>query len=193
MLISKTNSKVVAIKVMSFSVYWFIGYFFTFVSKWFVVAAFTDYNVVTEVRNQLIHRSSQDTASLSDGVLQHLEFAKSFPAFIQSWIANISTLMIHVLDPRYSAKIVFYLVLILIAIFVLYVFFTLLINLPSSNSLVRFALLFNFLSFIFLFAWYAFLAQHSFDHATYTYRSLVFWIGGLLGTVYLLKTKNLKS
>ncbi len=189
LLISKKNSKEVASKVISFTLYWIIGYIITFVSKWFFVAIFTDYDILTEAKKQLVHRSSQSVTSLSDGVLQHLEFAQNFPAFIQSWIANISTLMVHLLDPRYAASLLFYLVCTALISCVFYIFFTFLHNLSIIDITVKLCLFFNLFSFLLLFSWYALLAQHSFDHATYTYRSLVFLVGGVLGTFYLLKSK----
>jgi uncharacterized membrane protein len=132
---------------------------------------------------QLAHRTSHSSASLSTGVGEHLRFADSLPAFLQSWVANIATFMIHISDPRYSS-IFFQILIVIILLFLLILPVLLLFSIPKkqTNNL-KSVLALNLISFTILFGWYAVLAQHSYDHATYTFRSLVFWFGGFAASL----------
>ena len=169
-------------KVIIFIYAWGLGYVLTFISKWLFVLLFTDFNILADVKSQLNHRTSQNVSALSEGVAQHLEFASNYPTFIQAWIANAATFLIHVIDPRYAER---YFVILFIVVFGLLLFtvlFTLIWALKLKNSGFTLAILINMCSLLFLLAWYAILSQHSFDHATYTFRSLVIWLGGFLAT-----------
>jgi hypothetical protein len=179
--------------LQNFSIFiygWTIGYLLTFITKWILVGVFTNFNIWDNVFKQFLYRTSQSGTNLSEGVGRHLEFAHNFPSFIQSWIANISTLLIHIIDPRYSS-------LLLVLIFIIFVFIlTILIfkNLAKCYTAnprnYQNIMLINLASLLFLLGWYAILAQHSFDHATYTYRSLVIWLGGLIGSLLQIETKQ---
>jgi hypothetical protein len=169
---------------------WGLGYLTTFVSKWLLVAYFTDFDVFSDVQAQVSHRTSQNSSSLSSGVMQHLEFASSLPAFLQAWISNFATLLIHIIDPRYAEKtIVIFVSIVLIGI-ALFSVFVIVIVFNSGSSTLKILIAINAISFCLLLSWYTILAQHSFDHATYTFRSLVIWLGGFLGTgIFLLLDK----
>jgi hypothetical protein len=169
---------------------WGLGYLTTFVSKWFFVALFTDFDIFSDVQAQLNHRTSQNSSSLSSGVMQHLEFASSLPAFLQAWIANFATLLIHIVDPRYAEEsIVICISIVLIGVILFYIFIMVRVF-NSGGSRLRVLIAINAISFCLLLSWYTILAQHSFDHATYTFRSLVIWLGGFLGTgIFILLDK----
>jgi hypothetical protein len=190
LLINNISVKKVLQNVLIFIYGWTIGYLLTFITKWILVGAFTNFNIWDNVRNQVLYRTSQSGTNLSEGVGKHLEFANNFPAFIQSWIANVSTVLIHIIDPRYSS-----LLLILIFIIVCIILTSLFIknsakhyinDIDKSISIIAI----NIVSLFFILGWYAILAQHSFDHATYTYRSLVLWLGGITATFNLVSKKN---
>jgi hypothetical protein len=182
LLIDGVSAKKVIQNVLIFIYGWTIGYLLTFITKWILVSVFTNFNIWDNVRNQILYRTSQTGTNLSEGVGRHLEFAQNFPAFVQSWIVNISTLLIHIVDPRYSS----------LALILFFIVFTMILILLILKSFVKCytenpgycmnIMIINFAGLLFLLGWYAMLAQHSFDHATYTYRSLVIWLGGLIGT-----------
>jgi len=181
-------------KVGLFLFSWVFGYLSTFVAKWVIVALMTNYPIWNDVKNQLIYRSSQNSDNLSNGVGIHLQFAKDLPSFVQSWIANFSSFLIHILDPRYSSLILIYLlaaICIVVFLFLIYLFKTRwFVDWPLPRDL----LCLNSMSLLFLLLWYAVLAQHSYDHATYTFRSIPIWIGGLMtSSLILFKRPNLKS
>ena len=181
-------------KIALFSSGWFFGYLSTFVAKWVIVALMTNYPIWNEVKNQLIYRSSQNSNNLSDGVGIHLQFAKDLPSFVQSWIANFSSFLIHILDPRYSNLIFIYLVAVICVIMFLFLFYLFKTRWFVDWPLPRDLLWLNSISLSFLLLWYAVLAQHSYDHATYTFRSIPIWIGGLITSLLMLfKRPNLKG
>jgi hypothetical protein len=183
LLINGNSRNKVFSQLISFLYFWTIGYFLTFVSKWFFVEFFTNFPIFNDVKQQFLHRTSHSSSDLSSGVSVHLQFAESLPVFMQSWIANISTLIIHITDPRYaSLPVQIVTALALIFIFCLPLAFLLMTSMQNRLNIKNFMLL-NFASLLFLFGWYAILSQHSYDHATYTYRSLVFWLGGFFATL----------
>ncbi len=190
LLLNSVPPKKVLQNVFVFIYGWTIGYLLTFITKWILVGVFTNFNIWENVRNQVLYRTSQTSSNLSEGVGRHLEFAQTFPAFVQSWIANISTLLIHIVDPRYSS-------LASVLIFVTFVTSLILLNVRlfvkcfiENPDHCKTIVLINLISLVFLLGWYSVLAQHSFDHATYTYRSLVIWLGGLIGTFVSLEIKQ---
>jgi hypothetical protein len=188
--VNNVAAKKVLQNVLIFIYGWTIGYLLTFITKWILVGVFTNFNIWDDVRNQVLYRSSQTGTNLSEGVGRHLEFAQTFPAFIQSWVANISTLLIHIVDPRYSS-LLFVLSFItfatILTLLILKFFVKCYIENPSYYKYIVGVIL---ISLLFLLGWYAMLAQHSFDHATYTYRSLVIWLGGLIGAFLQLEAKQ---
>ena len=189
LIFNKVRLKLVLRKIAFFITGWIFGYLSTFISKWVLVGLLTDFPIWENAKAQLIHRSSQTSDALSDGVGVHLLFAKDFPAFIQSWIANLSTFMIHLIDPRYSNL---FLVLLVAGFFVV-VMVSLILRFAwewkSENPLVRNLLVLNSASLFFLLFWYAGLAQHSYDHATYTFRSIPIWFGGICASLVLMSKK----
>ena len=190
LLVNNVAVKKVLQNVLIFTYGWTIGYLLTFITKWILVGVFTNFNIWDDVRNQVLYRSSQTGTNLSEGVGRHLEFAQTFPAFVQSWVANISTLLIHVVDPRYSS-LLFVLSFItfatILTLLILKFFVKCYIETPGNYKYIVVIII---ISLLFLLGWYAMLAQHSFDHATYTYRSLVIWLGGLIGAFLQLKAKQ---
>lgn len=190
LLVKGISAKKVLQNVFIFIYGWTIGYAFTFITKWILVDVFTEFNIWDNVRSQALYRTSQTNNNLSEGVGRHLEFAQAFPAFVQSWIANISTMAIHVVDPRYSSLVFMLIIAILVLIYLL------LLTQNFKNYYITYfdrskdILLINFASLFFVLGWYAILAQHSFDHTTYTYRSLVIWVGGLMGIFFKIKKIN---
>ena len=189
LIFNKIDLKIVIKKILLFLTGWIFGYLSTFASKWVIVSLLTDFPIWENAKAQLIRRSSQTSDALSDGVGVHLLFAKDFPAFIQSWIANLSTFMIHILDPRYSNII---LILFVAGFFVLMI--TILVSRfisewKISYLFVRNLLVLNSASLFFLLFWYAGLAQHSYDHATYTFRSIPIWFGGIFASFVLMSKK----
>ena len=189
LIFNEVSLKLVLRKILLFLGGWIFGYLSTFISKWVIVSLLTDFPIWKNAQAQLIHRSSQTSEALSDGVGAHLLFAKDFPAFIQSWIANLSAFMIHTLDPRYSNL---FLVL-LVAGFFLVVMAILVLKFIKGwkvdNSLTRNLLVLNTSSLFFLLFWYTGLAQHSYDHATYTFRSIPIWFGGIFASLVLMSKK----
>jgi hypothetical protein len=183
LLTSNQDTLCVFKKTCLFLYGWALGYLLTFASKWFFVALITNYDIFRDVQSQVSHRTSQSSSSLSAGVAQHLEFASTLPAFIQAWIANLATLLIHIIDPRYAERVTVIfvsVVLIGISLLVMFIMFSVF---TDKNLKLRIFVAINAVSLCLLLSWYAILAQHSFDHATYTFRSLVIWLGGLTGTV----------
>jgi hypothetical protein len=174
---------------------WGLGYAVTFLSKWIFVALLTDYDIFSDVKAQVNHRTSQNFSSLSEGVMQHLEFVSSLPVFLQAWGANFAALLIHVVDPRYAEKntVIFISTALVSTLgFIVFVMFR---GFSSLNDKLKILVAVNFVSFALLLSWYTILAQHSFDHATYTFRSLVIWLGGFIGSgifIYLGKS-NLRN
>ena len=114
--------------------------------------------------------------------------ATSYTPVFLSWIANIATLLIHIVDPRYSSLVLILCVIIFTMIFISLFFKSIVKCYSKDPNYCMSIMLINFTGLLFLLSWYAMLTQHSFDHATYTYRSLVVWLGGLVGTFVHLKT-----
>lgn len=189
LIFNEVSFKIVIRKISSFLTGWIFGYLSTFISKWVIVSLLTDFPIWENARAQLIHRSSQTSDALSDGVGVHLLFAKDFPAFIQSWIANLSTFMIHLLDPRYSSIILILLVAGFFVLTIAILVFRFISEWKISYLFVRNLLVLNSASVFFLLFWYAGLAQHSYDHATYTFRSIPIWFGGILASLVLMSKK----
>jgi hypothetical protein len=189
LIFNEVSFKIVIRKISSFLIGWIFGYLSTFISKWVIVSLLTDFPIWENARAQLIHRSSQTSDALSDGVGVHLLFAKDFPAFIQSWIANLSTFMIHLLDPRYSSIILILLVAGFFVLTIAILVFRFISEWKISYLFVRNLLVLNSASVFFLLFWYAGLAQHSYDHATYTFRSIPIWFGGILASLVLMSKK----
>jgi len=189
LLFNGISVKVVSKKISLFIYGWAMGYLLTFIAKWILVGTFTNFNIWKNVSSQVLYRTSQTERNLSEGVGRHLEFAQAFPAFIQSWIANVSTLLIHIVDPRYSSILLVCIFIISTIILFLFLIKNLIkyqiIDLDESKSIM----LINLASLFFILTWYAILAQHSFDHATYTYRSLIIWLGGIFATSNYIKNK----
>jgi hypothetical protein len=189
-LISGVSIRKVFKTTILFLAGWSLGYSLTFVTKWILVGVFTNFDIWGNVRNQIIYRSSQEGFNFSDGVGRHLEFSQSWPAFLQSWVANISTFAIHIIDPRYAS----FLLTSIVSISLLIIFFYS-IKLATSvaingSSRLNCIMLTNLVSLFFVLFWYGVLAQHSFDHTTYTYRSLVICAGGFLATLNLIRNSN---
>jgi len=190
LILKKVSAKKVIQNVSIFIYGWIIGYILTFITKWILVEVFTNFNIWGNVRNQVLYRASQSGDNLSEGVGKHLEFAQNFPAFVQSWIANISTLLIHIVDPRYSSLAVVVFFVICTAILILLLIKNFVKCYIKHADYCKYVLTINLVSFLFILGWYTMLAQHSFDHATYTYRSLVIWLGGLFATVVSIDASN---
>jgi hypothetical protein len=166
------------------------GYCLTWISKWIIVSQLTDINIFQNVFGQALHRTSIDQANLSSGVSSHIDFVSGAPVYVQSLIANMSALGIHVADPRYSSKYYFFtlgFVSLIICARKIQGFF--LLEKSERNQILKyFRVLFLATSFLFL--WYSILGQHSFDHATYTFRSLAILSGGYLAVVSLIPRIN---
>jgi hypothetical protein len=188
LILNKVSPKKVIQNLSIFIYGWTLGYSLTFITKWILVDIFTELNIWDNVRSQVLYRTSQSGDNLSEGVGRHLEFAQNFPAFVQSWIANIATLLIHIVDPRYSSLVLILCFIIFTMIFISSFFKSILKCYSKDPNYCMSIMLMNFTGLLFLLSWYAMLTQHSFDHATYTYRSLVIWLGGLVGTFVHLKT-----
>ena len=170
---------------------WGLGYATTFISKWLFVALFTNYDIFKDVQAQVNHRTSQNFSSLSGGVMQHLEFVASFPVFMQAWAANFATLLIHIIDPRYAEKNTVIFISIALIVIVTFIVSVMLRAINSKDSKLRILVTINVASLVLLLLWYAILAQHSFDHATYTFRSMVIWLGGFIATgIFILLDKS---
>lgn len=162
------------------------GFVSLWVSKWLLISALTNYKIGEEVRNQALHRASQSASSLSDGVARHLESFQHLPAFLQAILANVATLFSKIYDPRYSNPFS-----IGISLGMLGCLIVQLIRMEKSQNIVNSKHRLNLrtisfgiwsawlLSLFSVLFWYVFLTQHSFDHATYTFRSLGIVLSGL--------------
>lgn len=163
-----------------------IGYVITWISKWILVSQLTDVNIFQNVVGQALHRTSTNQSNLSPGVGAHLDFASSAPVYVQALIANISALGVHVADPRYSSK-YYFIVLGFVSLAFLgrkiknYFFLGNFERQPLINCIGVLLL-----ATLILFLWYSILGQHSYDHATYTFRSLAILTGGYLAVISLI-------
>lgn len=167
-----------------------VGYLTLWFSKWIAIDLLTEYPIWNDVASQAEHRSSQDVSSLSVGVGKHLRFADDLPASVQSVIANFSALAIRVWDPRHSNVWALVIILLLVSTGLLGLKKFLARELNqigfskgatfSLSSRIRHSTYALLASFVLLVIWYTSLAQHSFDHSTYTYRSLSYLVSGTL-------------
>ena len=186
-LILRTGSVIPLLKKTILLISSFIfGFVTLWISKWVLIDQTTSYDIWKEVRSQALHRSSHSVTSLSDGVARHLSQFDSFPASIQAILANLAALVSKVYDPRYSSPILLSVYAILcFGIFLFHMKIkkiqkgSLGSDLNISHSLVIASVFTWILSLVSVFVWYIFLTQHSFDHATYTYRSLAIVLSGL--------------
>lgn len=167
-------------KSIQFIISLVIGYVLVWASKWIMISMLTPYDIWLEVKKQAIHRSSHSADSLSEGVARHFIGFDEYPPFLRAIIANIGALVSKIYDPRYSTVLALgiYSIALLLAT-------VLLVRLRKQKSITletfqaleaQFTLSVLFVWFLSIFSvliWYTFLTQHSFDHATYTYRSLV--------------------
>lgn len=156
-----------------------VGYILVWASKWVMISMLTPYDIWSEVKMQALHRSSQSADSLSEGVSRHFTGFDEYPAFLRAIIANVGALVSKVYDPRYSTLFalgIYSLIILFAAILFARFWKQKDITHESFQSLeARFTLnvlLIWLLSTFQVLIWYTFLPQHSFDHATYTYRSL---------------------
>lgn len=158
------------------------GYIALWMSKWILIDLLTSYPIWNDVLSQAQYRSSQSVTDLSSGVSANLSFAQNLPAPIQAILANMLALGIKIWDPRFAS--LYGLLLILIVLMILFVYLKsqrIRVNFNNTESIPARQLIYaNTTSLLCLFGWYAFMAQHSFDHATYTYRSLSLWTSGLI-------------
>lgn len=189
LIFNEVSLKIVIKKILLFLSAWIFGYLSTFITKWVIVGLLTDFPIWENARAQLIHRSSQASDALSDGVGVHLLFARDFPAFIQSWIANLSAFMIHLLDPRYSSLVLIFLVAGFFTLVMIMLVVKFIKGWKINDPLTRNLLALNSASLFFLLIWYAGLAQHSYDHATYTFRSIPIWFGGIFASLVLMSKR----
>jgi hypothetical protein len=157
-----------------------IGYVLVWASKWVMISMLTPYDIWSEVKKQALHRSSHSADSLSEGVSRHFIGFEEYPAFLRAIIANVGALVSKIYDPRYSTMFalgIYMLVLLLATILFVILWKQKSITQGTFQALeARFTLsllLVWILSIFQVLIWYTFLTQHSFDHATYTYRSLV--------------------
>lgn len=156
-----------------------LGFISVWASKWIIISILTPYNIWSEVKSQALHRSSHSADSLSEGVSRHFVGLDNYPAFLRAIVANFAALISKIYDPRYSSFLALsiYLLAILFSI-VLYTRLRRQESVTKESPQVlhgKFALsvaLIWLFSIFQILIWYAFLTQHSFDHATYTYRSL---------------------
>jgi hypothetical protein len=161
-----------------------VGFICLWVTKWLLIWATGSYDIWTDVRSQALHRSSHSVNSLSDGVGKHLESFRNLPAFLQAILANVAALLSKIYDPRYSSDflLIFYLITAMsFAIFVTWKWRTTATHFDFTkfDHLANGVLLIWISSLSLVMFWYIFLTQHSFDHATYTYRSLAIGISGI--------------
>lgn len=166
------------------------GYLILWISKWIAVDLLTDYPIWDDVISQAGHRSSQSISSLSSGVGENLRFVEGLPAALQSLVANVSALAIRLWDPRYSNAGGFIAVLAMVSVGLLILKHALLNTSSKENTSPEYfihtqVMLVNTLYVLIvcltlLAGWYVAMAQHSFDHATYTYKSLSYLVSGLV-------------
>ena len=169
------------------------GYMTTWICKWILVSSMTQFNIWQNVSSQITHRTDQNPMALSDGVAIHLGFVNSAPVFIRSWVANLAAFGIHLADPRYASRPFIAMVLALIILAGIFFGRNLFLTRGIDIRLIRQSYFAFFIAACFLLFWYAILGQHSFDHATYTFRSIAILFGGFLALSSLhVKTKFLK-
>lgn len=151
-----------------------LGATFTWISKWVIVERVTNFDIWRDVTQQISLRTSQNLESLSSGVSQHLSLFENFPVPIKAIIANISAFTVNFADPRYSSLV--WLILFSSSIFgIIISIFKL-----KLNHAHYFVIIYQLFGTIMLIFYYAILSQHSFDHATFTYRSIVFIVSGVV-------------
>lgn len=165
-----------------------IGFIGLWITKWVLISLLTDYDIWEEVRNQALHRASHNPDSLSPGVAQHLDTFSSLPTFAQAIFANCAALVSKVFDPRFSNPILGYLLLMfLLVICVKFLWDRRRIHLSktssSQNGQFKEVTLLWLMSLASVLIWYVFLTQHSFDHATYTFRSLAIVVSGFIWVI----------
>ena len=185
-IMSGRNIRTESVKFSVFFAGILFGYIATWIGKWILVAQLTDIDIFGNVIGQAVHRTSTNISSLSSGVSLNLDFISGAPVFVQSIFANITALGIHIADPRYSSE-YYFAILGLIFLLFIFQFFRSFIQLSESQRKLNY-LYFGALAFstFVLLTWYSILGQHSFDHATFTYRSLAILLGGymcVLGSV----------
>lgn len=192
-IMSGRNIRTESVKFSVFFVGILFGYIATWIGKWILVAQLTDIDIFGNVLGQAVHRTNTNISSLSSGVSLNLDFISGAPVFVQSIFANITALGIHIADPRYSSEYYFAILGLIFLVFI-FQFFQNFIQLSESQRKLNY-LYFGALAFstFVLLIWYSILGQHSFDHATYTYRSLAILLGGymcVLGSVIINKPSD---
>jgi hypothetical protein len=165
-----------------------IGFIGLWITKWVLISLLTDYDIWEEVRNQALHRASHNPDSLSPGVAQHLDTFSSLPAFAQAILANCAALVSKVFDPRFSNPILgYFMLMFLLVICVKFLWDRRRIYISktskSQNGQFKEVTLLWLMSLAGVLIWYAFLTQHSFDHATYTFRSLAIVVSGFIWVI----------
>jgi hypothetical protein len=163
------------------------GYLSLWVTKWVLIDLLTSFPIWDDVRSQAAHRSSQSVSDLSAGVSTHLEFAANLPASLQAIVANLTALGIKIWDPRFGSITGPLLLSVVVLLGILLMNrrlneFGAINSEKIVNSSKQIAAA-NVLSLSILLTWYSFMAQHSFDHATYTYRSLAYFVSGLVFSI----------
>ena len=151
-----------------------VGFVTFWATKLVIINFTTDFPIWEEFRTQLTLRSSQNIHLFSSGISQHFNLPPKLPAYLQSVVVNFAALLAKIWDPRFSST---YLIWIALGITL---FCTVLITKnkfiasinKNQNSFIILRHLIFFVSFFVCLIWYSLLPQHSFDHATYTYRSL---------------------
>lgn len=159
-----------------------LGFLVLWSSKLIIIKALTNFPIGTEFVNQFKHRASQDISQLSTGVSNHLNFIQELPSFIQAILANIFAYSVKFWDPRFSSS--YFGLIIIVIIFFVYLLFLFLFKFIKKirhYDLITILKLLTFFSpILFILFWYGFLAQHSFDHSTYTFRSLALVISSVI-------------
>jgi hypothetical protein len=179
-IMSGRNIRTESVKFSVFFAGILFGYIATWIGKWILVAQLTDIDIFGNVLSQALHRTNTNVTSLSSGVSLNLDFISGAPVFVQSIFANITALGIHIADPRYSSDYYFAFLGLILLVFIAR-YFQRFVQLDKSerNQNYRYIAVLAFTTFILL-AWYSILGQHSFDHATYTFRSLAILLGGYI-------------
>lgn len=165
-------------QISVFGIYWIMGFIGSTVIKWIISFFLFGDEVTSSIRSSLSLRLSQGNSGLNTPLQNYLGGLGERPLWFNSILINYAAFFQKLVDPRYSS---------LILVVTIIVFFNLALGLlfiAKIRKIVRSGNIYDLGIFAITAAvllspalYYAITANHSFNHATMTFRSIPIAIG----------------
>ena len=189
--LSWENKKIVSSSLI-YVFSWAIGFISTTLIKWLISLALIGPKVYGSILGPLSIRISQGNAGLNQPLQDYLGGLGSRPLWLNSILINYAAALARVIDPRLAIVTITLLVFAILIISYLKIVLHLLFsnrNFLSASVFIEEKRYLPFMLLGFPLIYYALTPNHSFNHATMTFRTIPLSVGGFLASSYLILGK----